>query len=1028
MPVQPSHRIIPMKPNNYYQSLLLSTVIAAMPFAGQATVFFNDTFGGGSTLNSTSPAAPTANSAAYQLSSSKGWTPTPAISSGDLKFGIGTTTGGGIELQGLFTTTPVSLATVGDFVRLTVTFTNTAGIETATSLLGFGLYNAGQVQPVAGGLNATALSSVSDHVNGGVQNWQGYWGQRAFTGGNSRIVLRLPQTAGPDNRNQNLTSTGSSSQSYSTPGGATIGSTTTAGSGALVAGQVYTVVLTIQLTDVNTLAITNTYYDGANTNAAVLGQFGASASGSSYTGATFDGLAIGWRSQANTTGGTVMDISSITVDGSVTTISTPPTITQEPSDVVVASGGSAPFNVAASGVNVSYQWYRNGALLSNGGNISGATSPMLVINNASGADVFSGPNGYFCVVTGQGNFSTNSTTNSLILITATNLIWSGQGTLWDLNNSPSWTDGTNSSLTFNYGDPVTFDDTGAGNPLVTLTGNYLSASKWLITGSTAYAFGGTGSFAGPGSLIFNSGAGGTIQMNVANTHTGGTIVSNSNPSLDVYIQQYQVLGSGPLTLAKPGMMEFVPTGSATLGIPGDVAVKDDFTIQFDGSGSFAGVILGNLSGTAGKTLTLAPQNIANTNRFRVYGSSFTFDANIALNPNGNPTTVAQYDGTVLAPYQASPGIQTYNGVISGNGGIIQRGSGTTILNGANTFAGGTSLTTGSVGVGNNAALGTGVVNIAPEVGSSASSGTIFASGGARTIANTLQYPSGTNNQTLVIGGSNNITFTAAFNLGGVDATGNPGTRTLRTDNTSATTFSGVISDNSGNNIGITKIGTGSLYLNGINTYGGLTTNGAGLLAGSGVIAGPVDVETNASIGGGSAAAIGTLTINNNLTLNGNVAVRVNKSLSPAQSNDVVSVSGTLSGNGTGSINVTNLGAALAVGDTFKLFNKAVSGASAMKVNGGGMNWANNLAVDGSITATSVNTGVATNPTNIVVAVSNGNLVLSWPSDHLGWYLQMQTNLVSSNWVNVANSSTTTNVVIPINPGAPRVFYRMSLQP
>src|SRR6185312_864137 len=128
------------------------------------------------------------------------------------------------------------------------------------------------------------------------------------------------------------------------------------------------------------------------------------------------------------------------------------------------------------------QWRRGGTNIVNGGNISGATSPMLVINNASAADALSGANGYYAVVSGAGNFSTNSTTNSLTLVTPKNLVWNGSGSLWDLNSSPSWNDGANSSATFNYGDSVTFDDTGAGNPLVTLSGNFLSASKWLVAG------------------------------------------------------------------------------------------------------------------------------------------------------------------------------------------------------------------------------------------------------------------------------------------------------------------------------------------------------------------------------------------------------------------------------------------------------------------------------------------------------------------------------------------------------------------
>jgi hypothetical protein len=77
----------------------------------------------------------------------------------------------------------------------------------------------------------------------------------------------------------------------------------------------------------------------------------------------------------------------------------------------------------------------------------------------------------------------------------------------------------------------------------------------------------------------------------------------------------------------------------------------------------------------------------------------------------------------------------------------------------------------------------------------------------------------------------------------------------------------------------------------------------------------------------------------------------------------------------------------------------------------------------------IESAVATNPTNIVVSVSGGNLVLSWPADHIGWHLQAQTNSLSTglgtNWVDVPSTSTVnsfTNSISPIN-GA--VFYRLT---
>jgi hypothetical protein len=76
--------------------------------------------------------------------------------------------------------------------------------------------------------------------------------------------------------------------------------------------------------------------------------------------------------------------------------------------------------------------------------------------------------------------------------------------------------------------------------------------------------------------------------------------------------------------------------------------------------------------------------------------------------------------------------------------------------------------------------------------------------------------------------------------------------------------------------------------------------------------------------------------------------------------------------------------------------------------------------------------VSTVPTNIVTSVSGGSLTLSWPADHLGWSLQVQTNALNSglgaNWVTVPGSSSTTNAVIPIDSANGSVFYRLFYQP
>ena len=68
-------------------------------------------------------------------------------------------------------------------------------------------------------------------------------------------------------------------------------------------------------------------------------------------------------------------------------------------------------------------------------------------------------------------------------------------------------------------------------------------------------------------------------------------------------------------------------------------------------------------------------------------------------------------------------------------------------------------------------------------------------------------------------------------------------------------------------------------------------------------------------------------------------------------------------------------------------------------------------------------------TNITFSMTSGNtLQLSWPNDHTGWTLQVQTNDLNAglgtNWQDVAGSSLTNQISIPMNPASGAVFYRL----
>jgi hypothetical protein len=69
------------------------------------------------------------------------------------------------------------------------------------------------------------------------------------------------------------------------------------------------------------------------------------------------------------------------------------------------------------------------------------------------------------------------------------------------------------------------------------------------------------------------------------------------------------------------------------------------------------------------------------------------------------------------------------------------------------------------------------------------------------------------------------------------------------------------------------------------------------------------------------------------------------------------------------------------------------------------------------------------PTSIAMEASGNTLALSWPTDHLGWHLQVQTNApevagLGTNWVTLPGSELVTGTNITINPTNGTVFFRL----
>jgi hypothetical protein len=401
-----------MKKTLNLQILYALFLTAVAPLAATAqTVFFNDTFTGASTVNQ-APATPTATSTSYQTYMGASGS-SVSLTPGDLTViwpNSGSVLG---EIVGMFTNTPVALVVHGDYLDLTVVFTNTANIlssiastENSGCTLNIGLFNSGGVTLNPG--PTVMNSNTNAFTTGGTQTWLGYI-SRMFFSGSSSIITRPSQGGNPATTSQNqdlLFNNASSSSSFNNPTGANLGSTTTTNT-PLTIGATYTVRLVIAFDSPNSLWITNTLYNGAGTGGSVVFAHSQQATNTTFLTGGFNAFAIGCRNTSVASQTITNNISSIKVVGQATPVNGPPHIDTQPVSAYVPNGSSGAFFVAATGFEMTYQWHRNGTNLLNGGNISGATTPILAISPVGAADLApsNNPNGYYVTINGAGGFS-----------------------------------------------------------------------------------------------------------------------------------------------------------------------------------------------------------------------------------------------------------------------------------------------------------------------------------------------------------------------------------------------------------------------------------------------------------------------------------------------------------------------------------------------------------------------------------------------------------------------------------------------
>ncbi|MDU0342401.1 autotransporter-associated beta strand repeat-containing protein [Bosea rubneri] len=321
-------------------------------------------------------------------------------------------------------------------------------------------------------------------------------------------------------------------------------------------------------------------------------------------------------------------------------------------------------------------------------------------------------------------------------------------------------------------------DPGQATGSLTL-GNYINFGTlqiqngdWSLTGATTASsvslMGGTAIVGGPapfGSLTIQADGGG-IDSSVAGLTLANAIAIGSGGltgrTSNSYVLSGVLSGTGGLTKTGAGTLTLTATNTYT----GDTVINAG-TLALGAGGSLASGGAVNLAG-AGASFDISASGAAQT----IGALSGVAGTAVALGAN-----------TLTLGTAANA---TFAGVITGTGAVVKQGSGSQVLTGANTYAGGTTINAGTLALGAGGSLASGgAVNLAAagasfDISGAGMSQTIGALSG---IAGTAISLGSTG---LTLGGATSQTFGGSIGgIGGITKQG-AGTQTL----TSANTYTG----------------------------------------------------------------------------------------------------------------------------------------------------------------------------------------------------------------------------------------------